>query len=290
MTELYIFDTNEYSTVVKNEVRQITFSIDGAELMVIPSLNEGIFEIGRRSTFSGLYFNESVCETQISTLINTMLDWGSKSCKGYKIRVPPEYLEPNLYPCLESIFLKKGAKISIEKNQHLPITNQNFLFHFSETNKKIVRRSIARGYVVNTYSKVSKDGYNLLKRNRELRGINLSLSFEEIEHQSKYMKDKYIFFECKDAQETIVAYAVCVNIRSDILHVLYWGEEPEQRKNSPVVYLAKCIIDHCIERKISFLDSGISSLHGILDQGLFEFKSRLGFASSFKYVIEGSYA
>lgn len=290
MTELYIFDTYEYSTVAKNEVKQKTFSIDGAKLMVIPSLNEGVFEIGRRSTYSGLYFSKSICETQISTLINAMLEWGSKTCKDYKIRVPPEYLEPNLYPCLESIFLKKGAKILIEKNQHLSISNQNYSFHFSDTNKKIVRRSIARGYVVHTNSQVSKDGYNLLKRNRELRGVKLSMSFEEIKHQSEYIKDKYTFFECKDSKDVIVAYAVCVNIRSDILYVLYWGEDPEQRKNSPVVYLAKCIIDHCIERKISYLDAGISSLHGILDQGLFDFKLRLGFVSTLKYVIEGSYA
>jgi len=290
MTELYIFDTNEYSNAVKKEVNPITFSTDGVGLMLMPTLNEGLLEIGRYSTFSGLYFDNPVSERQISRLIDLMLEWGSESCRGYKIRVPPQYLEPNLYPCLEHIFLKKGAKIIIEKNQHLPIINQNFLFHFSDTNKKIVRRCIAMGYVVNVNDRVCQDGYSLLKRNRELRGVNLSLSFEQIEHQSKLMLDKYIFFACMDSEKNMVAYAVCVNVRSDVLYVLYWGEEPEQRKHSPVVYLAKTIIDYCIERRISFLDAGISSFNGVLDQGLFDFKSRLGFESTSKYVIEGTYA
>lgn len=290
MSELYIFDTKEYSNAVKNQVKPITFSCDGAELMVIPSVNERLFEIGGRSTFAGLYFSGSVGERQISTLIDLMLEWGGGSCKSYRIRVPPQYLEPNLYPYLESIFLKKSAKILIEQNQHLLISNKDFLSHFSDTNKKIVRRSVAKGYAVNIHGEISEDGYDLLKRNRELRGVNLSLSYDELEHQSKIMHNKYIFFECRDLDEKTLAYAVCVKIRSDVLYVLYWGEDPEQRKNSPVVFLAKSIIDYCIEKKIPILDAGISSFKGKLDRGLYDFKLRLGFESSPKYVIEGTYA
>jgi hypothetical protein len=290
MTELYIFDTEEYSNAVKNQVKPMTFMFDEVDLMVIPSVNEGIFQIGRHSTFAGLYFSGPVGERQIFALIDQMLEWGSRSCKSYRLRIPPQYLEPNLYPCLNHIFLKKGAKISIEKNQHLHISGKDFSFHFSDTNKKIVRRSIAKGIYVNIHDEVSKDGYNLLKKNRELRGVNLSLSNEELAHQSKFMHGKYVFFECRNLHEKTIAYAVCVKIRSDILYVLYWGEDPEERKNSPVVFLAKSIIDYCIEKKILILDAGISSFNGILDQGLHDFKLRLGFELSPKYIIEGLYA
>jgi hypothetical protein len=219
-----------------------------------------------------------------------MLAWAAESCRGYRIKIPPQYLEPHLYPCIEHIFLEKGAKISSEKNQHLAILNSDFSFHFSDTNKKIVRRCISKGYVVDVNSKVCKDGYRLLERNRAMRSVTLSLTFEEIERQSTRMQGRFAFFRCKDFGGDIIAYAVCIYVRSDVLYVLYWGEAPEHRKQSPVVYLAKCIIDYCIQGGIAVLDVGISSLNGILDQGLFDFKSRLGCATTLKYVIEGSYA
>ena len=104
------------------------------------------------------------------------------------------------------------------------------------------------------------------------------------------MSNSYIFFECKNKENKVIAYAVCVKIRRDILYVLYWGEDFDHRKNSPVVFLAKSIIDFCIDNKITYLDAGISSLNGDLDQGLYDFKSRLGFRPSSKYIIEGIYA
>lgn len=290
MSELYIFDTNKYSNSVGNKVDQAIFSFNQSKLTIFPVIDNKLLEIGRNSTFAGLYFSGTEISQNMASLIDQMLDWGSARSYKYRIKVPPQYLESRFYPSLEHIFLKKNAQIVIETNQHLAICGKDYSYHFSETNRKIVRRSISKGYSVTIKSDPNINGYNLLKNNREKRGAILSLLMKDLECQSRIMRDAYIFFECKNLDENLVAYAVCVKLKRDILYVLYWGEEGHERKNSPVVFLAKSIIDYCINNKILFLDAGKSSIDGTLDKGLFDFKSRLGFQSSFKYVIEGKYA
>ena len=83
----------------------------------------------------------------------------------------------------------------------------------------------------------------------------------------------------------MAAYAVCVRLNSKILYVLYWGEDEIYRKFSPVVFLCGDLQRYGRKKEFEFLDVGISSLNGVIDTGLMDFKRRLGFVNCEKMVV-----
>lgn len=286
----YIFDTPEYLLLKKNESFEISFQKEGLRLTMYPTLNNQLLEIGSNATFGGLYFDGIMESHSFGLLLEEVFLWAESKSLGYRIKIPPQYLEPNIYQLVEFFFAKKNATITKEINQHLILNGDDYKHFFSKTNRKIVRQNVANGYHVTISNNLNVLGYELLQRNRMQRGINLSVSYENLLFQSEALLGRYVFFECWNSNQALAAYAVCIKIQWDVMYVFYWGEEPSERINSPVVLLAKFIIDYCNEQKIKFLDAGISTVHGVVDQGLYEFKSRLGFVPSEKYIIEGNYA
>jgi lipid II:glycine glycyltransferase (peptidoglycan interpeptide bridge formation enzyme) len=57
---------------------------------------------------------------------------------------------------------------------------------------------------------------------------------------------------------------------------------------SPMVFLIVAMANWCKERNIQFLDLGISSVEGHLQQGLYDFKKRMGAKDSEKWTLEQS--
>ncbi len=55
---------------------------------------------------------------------------------------------------------------------------------------------------------------------------------------------------------------------------------------SPMVFLIVSMANWCKERNIDFLDLGISSIEGQLQQGLYDFKKRMGAIDAEKWTFE----
>ena len=125
----------------------------------------------------------------------------------------------------------------------------------------------------------------MLQENRNKRGVKLSLSYDQLLVQANALPDRYWFVECLDSSRNLAAYAVFVRINLNTFYVLYWGDHVEYRKHSPVVMICNAILNFCKTKQVQFLDLGISSLHGAIDQGLFGFKERLGAISCPKLII-----
>lgn len=290
MIDKYIFDTPNYQKAANLDSKEHSFIFLDYKLIVYPVITEEILEIGKNATFGGVYFSNSIDNKGILNLLNQFYSWGSGQSRSYKIRIPPQYLEPNIYPVLQDFFESKAATVIVEKNQHLCLSRLGYKDHFSKTNKKIVRKSLDQGLYISIDKNLTSEGYKLLEKNRLRRNLSLSLSYSSLLIQASLMSDQYLYFSCYDSTEKLLAYAVCVIVKEDVIYVLYWGEDPQYRKASPVVFLAMKIIDYCNENNINYLDAGISSVNGEIDQNLFEFKSRLGFVSSDKLIIKGDYA
>ena len=159
---------------------------------------------------------------------------------------------------------------------------------FSATNRKIVRRLKKDGCEVRFEDSVSKEGYDLLARNRARRNVKLSLSFNDLKKQSEMLPEYFLFASCFNTERVLIAYSVCVKLRDDLLYVLYWGEEFEKRAKSPVVLLCHELVEYSLSNGLRYLDVGISSVDGEVDLNLFGFKQRLGCMSCDKLIVRGS--
>lgn len=284
ITEVYFFDTTVYADSVGIKLNRFEVRYNSSALYGYYSVDKNKLLIGQKSTFGGIYLQEDTTQEDLKALVKKFEDEFLCKYSEYYLRLPPSYLNKNLNE-ISYLFNDKNSSAIIETNQYQEVLDSSNYLSFSKTNRKIFRRLVADGCTTTLSQKPNIEGYLLLEVNRKLRNVKLSLNFQEIQKQTNASEGRYIYFSCYDSANILIAYSVCVRISSNILYILYWGEDPKYRKLSPVVMIANAAIQFCVKNKIRWLDAGISSLNGVLDKDLFDFKRRLGFLKCEKNIV-----
>jgi hypothetical protein len=286
-----LFSTSLYQQAVGIDVKALAFNSGETVLEVQYSVDEKTdhFFVGRRSTFGHLEFVGSKDKSSIHSCLDQLFQYVEKKHSNYTIKFAPSCYYAGLSELIHTALNDlHGAKVIEDCNQSVVIKpNDDVIKAFANTNRRIYRKLERDGYSVTRSDTLSVEGYDLLEENRRKRNVSLSLSYQELYNQSRQLRGYFHFFECRDGSGILCAYAVTLNLNFHSLYVFYWGERTSHRKSSPVIKLAAEIMKHCQRNGITLLDAGTSSVGGVLDQNLFDFKRRLGFESSSKFIVLG---
>ena len=95
----------------------------------------------------------------------------------------------------------------------------------------------------------------------------------------------YHFFEVRD-DDKIISCAIGVQVSEDVMYYYLAADEDDYRSYSPMTFLLDRMYDFACERNIKILDMGISSSHGITNEGLRWFKKSFGSLEQPKLVLE----
>lgn len=186
-------------------------------------------------------------------------------------------------------FLANGFFVNyVDLNQYLRIDELSFTEKLKRNNIKRLNKCLKANF---TFSLVTDDSdihnvYNTIKINRESKGYNMSLPFEQVLKSNNFFSTRYFFFAVKNTKGEVIASSICLNIGNGILYVFYWGELPEYKDYSPVVFLANGIYSFCKKYKFRILDVGTSSVSGEPNLGLINFKNGIGCENSIKPIIK----
>lgn len=284
----FLFELKNYQDAHNIELKEFYISNGSYSLTLKYSLNNNIFNVGKNATFGTVQIacmNNAIGPTG---LLDNLISFIGERSDEYEVKLPPSYLDPETHLAFEDYFSRNGAEIINEKNQYIDLSAPPDERSFSATNRKIVRRLKKDGCEVRFEDSVSKEGYDLLARNRARRNVKLSLSFNDLKKQSEMLPEYYLFASCFNAERELIAYSICVKLREDLLYVLYWGEEFEKRVKSPVVLLCHELVEYSLRNGLRYLDVGISSVEGEVDLNLLGFKQRLGCMSCDKLIVRGS--
>jgi hypothetical protein len=82
-----------------------------------------------------------------------------------------------------------------------------------------------------------------------------------------------------------VGGALTVEVDSNTLYVLFWGDTLLGRDISVVGSICEKLIEFCTSRNYQVLDLGISSVDGLLDESLANFKVNLGAVQTIKPIL-----
>lgn len=286
MENTLLFNLDAYQKVQKNDTEVIRFQVDEFVLEMNYVVREGkAFVFGANATFGSLVRSRSMSERTYETLIDNLYRYLCDEYESFVIKLPPQYFDWMTNSAFFSYFSKTKTNLVVETNQFIKIDSDKNLSNFSKTNRKICKRLKMAGCRVILKSIIEKEGIDLLMKNRANRGVNLSLTYSLLEAQSDAMPNRYLYASCLDENNTLIAYAVCVKLTSEVLYVLYWGEELAARRRSPVVLICDALISYATTNDYKVLDVGISSNSGHLDENLFAFKKRLGCTSCQKLII-----
>ena len=127
--------------------------------------------------------------------------------------------------------------------------------------------------------------YNVLDINRKSKGNKLSLDFKSIQAICKSFQKYIKIFSAIDENEKIIATAFCIKVNKKVIYVFYWGELPEVKNYSPVVFLSEAIFYFCKKNNYKFIDIGTSSIKGVPNTDLIKFKERIGYIAAPKISL-----
>ncbi len=171
-------------------------------------------------------------------------------------------------------------------NQFIEIKNQEFDDTIAYSEKTRLNKCKRLGLTTQR-SSVSElqEAYSLLETLRQRKGYPISMDFDSLEHMFRIHPDHYFLFTVKDGSK-IVAMAISIIVNDSILYNFYHADHDDYQGLSPTIMLIEKVCNFCRKKKIKILDLGISSLNGIINEGLFRFKKNLGAKECSKKIFK----
>lgn len=272
--------------------RIVTFrSPDGAAGLSLAGA-EGVWTSPVTGAFGGVAAAGPAPAGAVSEIVERATDWlrGEARATRATVRLPPDvFPDPNA-GALENALFQAGWRLAqVDLNQHLAVTApEAFAAALGETKQKELRRLRRSGATFVTRPAPEAEAvYQAIARNRAARGFPMTMGWTQVAALAEAFPDRVGFHAVERAGATL-AGAVVLRITDRYRYVFYWGEDPDVRRESPVVLLAEGLVALCHRDGVAILDIGTSTEASKPNPGLIAFKESLGCRASAKrtWVLE----
>lgn len=126
--------------------------------------------------------------------------------------------------------------------------------------------------------------YEIIQVNRANIGVSPSISLDQLQKSFTSMPNAYSSWVA-ELGHSISAVSVSLRVKPDNEYVYMWADNVDFRNYSPVVALCEGLLKQMKVEGVEFLDLGISSLRGEINENLVRFKSNLGAESFAKTTL-----
>lgn len=242
-------------------------------------VDSGTFVSGYSAPFGGPDFvRDSETVTNVIGLVRHALDKAAKegiSCLQVKAK-------PSFYSASEEAvqfaLLNLGFTVeTAELNHHIDLTGmsgaEDYLRRLKPPARRALKHAVGEPF---EFARASSEadwvaGYDVLRRNREAKGRRLRLPLEYVLR----IRDTFptlvrLFTLSHDSRPCAAALVYRVRPRHDL--VVYWGDAGHDLPRSPMNLLVQRLVEGSIDDGVLSLDVGISTEHGVPNQGLIQFK------------------
>ncbi|HVD99620.1 MAG TPA: GNAT family N-acetyltransferase [Cytophagaceae bacterium] len=241
-----------------------------------------------RAPFGSLEFST---QTDLQTLYEFVKESLEKiklsGIRSMQLVAPPECYDLQKADMLDEVLIHAGFSVTVtELNYHLETNLGAFENFIHDSEKRRLRKSIQAGFECTVAQEIDyKAVHQLIAECRKRKGYPLSMPAEAFEKMFRDFPERYTLFTVKD-QSKIIAAAVGVKVRSDILYNFLPADDEDYLSYSPIVLLNKAMYDYCCQNGYHLYDLGIATSGGVRNEGLIRFKEHLGAALSHKYSYE----
>lgn len=240
----------------------------------------------RRATFGGIEFSETLDDNTLDSFVWQIVDWAKdKPLHSLQITLYPEAYSPLLVQRLQKSLTRYGFLVLFsEQNQHLIIDGNSFANGLHHSNRRRLKKCEQAGFEFKALTiSYLPDFYKLLTEARNSKNYPISLSLDELVALFEQFPHDFLLFGVFD-QQRLISACVAVRINARILYYFLPADSLDYLHFSPSVMLIDGLYRYGQQNSFELLDLGISSLKGQLNQGLWQFKQRLGALESEKVV------
>ena len=283
LANAHLFNSSNYLINKDFEVKGWQFLKEGTPVgQVFFQINEGVAISGYQSTFGSFDLEKKLSSEELSFFLAALIEkLAFEGVVKLKIKNYPSYFK-------YSSLVEKGLKacgfenVLTEINQHVNIESAHFedVANRSEVLRSNKCNQLGYQFKIATNEELPQI-YDLVSSTLERNGNRPSMSYDGLKSVLDACTNNYILFSLWDGDKVIAA-TVSVKINDNIMYNFYHADHLEYRNVSSLTYLLKNIYQYCYENKFEVLDLGISSVNGIINHGLFNFKKARGAVSSQK--------
>lgn len=252
---------------------RIVYSENGIGKLPIVLIAKSI-EVGYIGPYGGVWPGNVIedCETNWKVVLN--LSRGSNSTP-IKVRLPPlshfHELSKNNREIIEKFgFRKKYADI----NSTLDVTDK-FENNFNRNRKRDLSKA-AKLELKFVESHNMKETFLLIQKNRLQKKLSMSIKLEKLLNNYEKFRGIYSLFGVK-YRDDLICSAIVMNVCENLRYVHMWGNDKAIPQSGPgMTLLSHGILQNSLGAKYKKVCLGVSSLNGVPDEGLLQFKNSLG--------------
>jgi hypothetical protein len=271
----------------------VTFRVDGARGPTSLTLagRDGIWSNPVTGAFGGVAA-QGADPAGVAAVTAAATDWlrGQPQARQASLRLPPDcFPDPNA-AALENALFRAGWRLDqADVDQWLPVVpGEAFARTLGETKQKELRRLARSGAAFRTLPPEEvQRAYDVIARNRTARGFPMTMSWAQVAALRDAFPDR-VAFHLVEREGVGLAGAIVLRVTGAFLYVFYWGEDPDVRRESPVMLLAQGLAQVADEAGAAILDIGVSTDRSEPNPGLMAFKESLGCRTAGKrtYVLD----
>ena len=285
-----LFDTVLFAELNQHKVEQVHYLlfVDGKKkFALIGGEKKGIF----LSPFSASFCAFTPLEENIRLefyhqAVEALINWCRvKNFRRIENLQPPLFYAPSHLSKMQNALLNKGFSLkAYDLNYEYDLTTHplNDFEGLSRAARKNFRKA-ERARLVFTKTDDFSITYNTILQNRQERGFPLHMSLEDVKATAKIIPTDLFIVSTPDGE--VAASAVVHQMDNLIVRVVYWGNLKQYENMRPMNFLAKKLFDYYAQRKFRIADIGTSTVEGVPNFGLCNFKEGIGCKCSPKLLF-----
>ena len=202
-----------------------------------------------------------------------------EGARAIRVRARPEFHSRNEAVVLFSLFNLGFAVERCELTQGIDLgglnSSEEYVAHLKSSHRRELRHGLdALEFHQAETADAWAAAYQVIAVNRRHRGLQLKISLEYVLRLRDIFSPRIRMYQLS-TEGTLIAAALVYRVRSDCDYVVAWGDDRTRRDLAPINVLAYRLVEHAFAERVRLVDIGISSVDGIPDDGLIEFKRHI---------------
>ncbi len=245
------------------------FEIQGKEAVSLPG-----------SPFGSFYLSREIDEKLLIDFHRSTIE-ELKRLGVFKVQIthPPSFYD-GFIPI--QVFRKLGYMTLFEDHNQWIDLKKPIRYHKMETRKLGKLRD---GCLIREMRHEEiPDFYEYIRKAREEKGLKINLSlnlFQSLVETFPSNYDGWII----ERNGKVISEVLMVKVTSEIVYYFLPATCIEDKQYSPMTTLIDHVIHHYQDRNFKYLDMGVSSIGGVKQESLFDYKERMGASSTPKLTM-----
>jgi hypothetical protein len=261
-------------------VRRFDHEADGRLVGSLVGVLDGdVFHSGHSASFGGPDFAREVEAAAVvgAALADAVARLDAEGVRTIRITARPAHYSGSeaavQFALLNMGFAVAGCELSLHIDLE-PLTHaDDYVGRLRSPARRALRHALGEpfAFAESGDEDAWERGYRLLAANRAAKGRRLALSLDYVRTVRDLFPGRVRMFTLAHAGRDCAA-ALLYRVLPGRELVVYWGDAGHELARSPMNLLAFRLVERCLAEGARSLDLGTSSVAGVPDQGLIQFK------------------